>query len=577
MAMGISSSSLKSPLLSSAGSSAPNASSARERAEAGQDAPSAKAPKPHSGHALDSADSFEGAVKRDGTTTPASAPLPTPAPLPSTPLETLYTDPFHQDVLGDRLAAIIGTAKKTLHGAFYEIADRRMLDAFCAAAKSGVKVQLVTDDNYFRTDETQSLLDRRVVDLGKVHDFLVAARRLTTSDPNASANAQQLLDGFDAVQKALDDAALPSGRAVDLIPAKEYLQFVASGDLVNAAHAHDGLLLVSGQISSALSEYRVRMLFRPKYDQLLQAGVGLRNDDSDKLSHDKYLVIDGKTTWVGSYNIQGLTSDSGDTVGAPNTADNAVVIPSATVAKVFEADFNQMFVDGKFHDQKSPSVEKETRVNGVGVTPYVGPTGTALANLTSDLGTLLTKMRVANSSGKPMSPRPKVRMAAFSSSYNGTEAIFDMLKLLKREGADVRVTADSLGATRQGSGTKELADAGIPVSVTTSDMMLHHKFLSINAGTMQLVWTGSTNFTHPAFFENDETELRLDSADEVKAYEVIFDSLQAHVKPGSSSKRRLLPDGSEAPSGGRPDPLTFDPHSIRTLDDARRYAASLET
>lgn len=510
-----------------------------------------------------SGDAFEAVTKKP----PSTPVLPPPAPLPSTPLETLYTDPFHQDTLGDRLAALIGTAKKTLDGAFYEIADPRMLSAFEAAAGRGVKVRLVTDNTYYRSEETATELKKCVTDLGKVNDYLLKVRHLKPDAADAKAAATTLLAGFDDIQAALLDAKMPDSHAIDLQPVKEYLQLLVAGTSASAPGLRSQVDTAASALSSNVSAYRVRMLFRPSYDGLLKAGVQLRNDDSDKLSHNKYLVLDNKTSWVGSYNIQGLTSDSGSTVGAPSTADNAVILPSATLAKVFEADFKQMFVDGKFHNDKVPEGETEIPVNGVGVTPYTGPEGSGFANLTADLGTLLTQMRAATAAGKPMTPAPKIRVAAFSTSYNGTEAFVDMLKLLHREGADVQVIADSLGGLRAGSGSLELKSAGIPVMVTTSDMMLHHKFFTLDAGKTQLTWTGSANWTHPAFFENDETELRLDSPAEVKAYEAIWDTLKAHLKPSGAS---LLAESAR--SGTTPD----DPNSIQTLDDAIHYAQRYE-
>src|SRR5690606_522998 len=87
---------------------------------------------------------------------------PLPKPLPSTPLETLYTDPFHHDTVGDRFAELVDQTTSTIDGAFFEIADPRITGALSRAAERGVTVRLVTDDNYFRNGEDLATLAARV-------------------------------------------------------------------------------------------------------------------------------------------------------------------------------------------------------------------------------------------------------------------------------------------------------------------------------------------------------------------------------------------------------------------------------
>ncbi len=270
-------------------------------------------------------------------------------------------------------------------------------------------------------------------------------------------------------------------------------------------------LAVQSAVASDFGAVKIRDLFRPAYDQLLASGVQLRDDDASDLSHNKYMVVDAKTVWMGSYNIQGLKSDDGSNLGEPMTADNAVVLSSPTLAAPFLADFKQMFEEGRFHGDKSEISGRTVTINGVKVTPYFAPKDPIIANITADLGTLLNRMRAARESGHPMTPPPTIRVAGFAMSYNGTEALVDMLALLHREGADVQVISDGLSAGSSTSSVKALRERGVPVMVTDAKVMMHHKFLSVEAGRENYVFTGSANFTHPAYFDNDESVLRLES------------------------------------------------------------------
>lgn len=499
---------------------------------------------------------------------------PLPEPLPRSPIETLYTDPFHHDLLGDRFVELLDGATETIDGAFYEILDDRILGGFARAAERGVKVHLVTDDNYFRVSDTQESLDRDAATLSPVHEFLKDVKAIKTSKPDYAEKAQALLDQLPALQKLVDDSGMTEELKPDLVPVGDYLRALVQGDTVTGELLRHEALSVASAVSSRLGDVKVRQQFRPAYDELLEAGCEIKDDGSSYLTHDKYMVVDGETTFVGSYNLQGLKSDGGDHVGMYSTADNAMVVHSAELAKSFLADFGQMFDQGRFHGDKQEINAPTVRVNGVKVTPFFAPKDTLEANVTADLGNLLVRMRKANASGHPLSPPPKVRVAGFAMSYNGTEALVDMLSLLHREGADVQVVADALSAGSRSSSVQALRERGVPVMVTDSEVMMHDKFVMVQAGRTNFVYSGSANFTHPAYFENDEAVLKVESKAMTRAYEAIFDSLRDDVKPDAGVSAE---GGEPAPEAtGEGDPLTawmdIDPATITSLEAAQHYA-----
>jgi phosphatidylserine/phosphatidylglycerophosphate/cardiolipin synthase-like enzyme len=491
---------------------------------------------------------------------------PLPAPLPSTPIETLYTDPFHQDTLGDRFVELVDGAKTSVDGSFYEILDDRIVGSFVRAAQRGVQVHLVTDDNYFKVSDTQASLDRNVSVLSQVYDFLKQVKAVKTTKPDWQTTAQNLLDQLPQLEQTVSTSGMPDSLKPDLVPVRSYLAALAKGDATGAAGLKQGMFDVNSAVSSRLGGEKVRQQFRPAYDQLLNAGVQIKDDESSKLTHDKYMVLDDSTTFVGSYNLQGLKSDGGAHEGMYCTADNAMVLHSADLSKSFLSDFHQMFDEGKFHDHKDPIDAPTVRVGGVKVTPFFAPRDPVEANITADLGTLLNKMRDANAAGRPLSPPPTIRLAGFAMSYSGTEALVDMLCLLKKEGADVQVMADALSAGTASSSVKALRAAGVQVNVTNSEVMMHDKFISVQAGRTNFVYTGSANFTHDAWFDNDEAVLKVESLAETRAYNAMFESLRDDVNSGAIV--RPVP-GPEAPNA----PWTkIDPRKIKTIEDAEKYA-----
>jgi phosphatidylserine/phosphatidylglycerophosphate/cardiolipin synthase-like enzyme len=512
---------------------------------------------------------------------------PLPAPLPKTPIEVLYTDPFHHDKLGDRFVELLDGATQSVDGAFFEILDDRILGGFERAAQRGVAVHLITDDNYFQVSDTQEGLDRNVSVLSQVHELDKDIKQLRTTQPDFQTKAQALLDTLPALEKTVNESGIPEEIKPDLIPLRDYLSALAKGDVDGAEELKKDFYSMASSVSSRLGDNKVRQQFRPAYDRLLRAGVEIKDDGASALTHDKYMVLDGETTFVGSYNLQGLKSSGGDHVGMYRTADNAMVVHSEDVAKSFLNDFSQMFDDGLFHGDKHEVDAQMVRVNGVKVTPFFAPKDPLEANIAADLGNLLTRMRAANAAGHPLSPPPKIRLAGFAMSYNGTEAMVDMLSLLHKEGADVQVVADALSAGSASSSVKALRAHGVPVLVTDAEVMMHDKFLMVQAGRTNFVYSGSANFTHPAYFDNDEAVLKVESLPMTRAYDAMFESLRDDVKDptgledlaadGLSEKPVELPPGTVGDpvidaGTGEPAWMKIDPSTIQTLEDAQQYA-----
>ena len=70
------------------------------------------------------------------------------------------------------------------------------------------------------------------------------------------------------------------------------------------------------------------------------------------IMHNKFCIIDDKIVWTGTVNI----SSTG--TGGFNE-NNACLICSENVAKIFKQEFEQMYITGLFHENKYPIYSKK--------------------------------------------------------------------------------------------------------------------------------------------------------------------------------------------------------------------------
>lgn len=452
--------------------------------------------------------------------------LSSPSNALPTPLEILHTDPFQPDTVRDRFIELVGQARESIDGAFYQVLDPPIVDALVDAANRGVKVRLVTDDGYFDAQDSQAAVDLRVKVKAEANDLHIDLRRVKLGTPGAPAQLEALRDRLVALEAELPHVPFPSAERIDLSAARAHLDAARAGQTPDPAP----LSAAQRELSNELSDDRVLQRYRPAYERLLAAGVQLRDDDSRELSHNKYMVLDQEVVWAGSYNLQGPTSDRAPTRGLPKSADNVVVVDSPELATRFQGDFDQM-IDGRFHDDKEPLTSGQpVNTGGIQVTPYFSPEDSIPAVLAGKLESYAAELARDRAAGVRLE-KPIVRLAGFTFSHRGMERVVDALIALHQQGADVRLVLDHHTARASYSASHALIAGGVPVEVAHSSVMMHHKFLSAEDGGRGFVWTGSANFTGPAYESNDESVLLIESADVARAYEHVFDSLADNLEP----------------------------------------------
>jgi phosphatidylserine/phosphatidylglycerophosphate/cardiolipin synthase-like enzyme len=252
--------------------------------------------------------------------------------------------------------------------------------------------------------------------------------------------------------------------------------------------------LNSDKITSALiyafkNGVDVRMVVEEKYKArksvkyLMDSGVPIKLDENKDLMHNKFLIIDNKFVWTGSFNATDRCSYYND--------NNAIIFYSPQLAKYFNDEFKEMFYLGKF----GPNSPK-----------YKEPLPKIIIN-DKNAGLIEVEAHFA-----PDIDITKQILEALSTSK---ESIYFMaFSFTKEEIADMLISKHNKGIKIEGifefsqvdsySKFDTLQKAGISVFKDKNKYNLHHKVFIIDK---EIVITGSANFSNNAVKRNDENIL----------------------------------------------------------------------
>jgi len=219
------------------------------------------------------------------------------------------------------------------------------------------------------------------------------------------------------------------------------------------------------------------------------------------IMHNKFFVIDAETVWTGSCNL----SDSGS--GGYN-ANVAALIHSPSVASWYTAEFEQMYVAGKFHRTKTElarGTQLETKLSdGTAITAYFSPQGYAMEE-----GVQPVLQRA----------QKQIDVAIFFLTHKYLTA--DLIKAHQR-GVRVRVIADATGAKNEYTKIEILRAAGIPVKVENWGGKMHAKAAVVDGETLVM---GSMNWTSAGERTNDENTLIVRSPKVASQFTAYFEDL----------------------------------------------------
>lgn len=220
----------------------------------------------------------------------------------------------------------------------------------------------------------------------------------------------------------------------------------------------------------------------------------------DALMHNKFFVIDERWVWTASANLS-------DTDITGYNANLIVWIDSPEVAAQYTREFEQMYLQGRFHRQKRVNLLRPVSIGDEHVQVFFPPKGDAFKAV----------------SAKINDAKKSIDVAIF---YLTHKDLARDLIAAHRRGVRVRVILDATAARNRYSAHTQIRDASIPLKVENWGGKMHAKSAVIDG---RFVIAGSMNWTKAGFGKNDENLLILDSVEEAARYAEWFEVLWVSI------------------------------------------------
>lgn len=228
--------------------------------------------------------------------------------------------------------------------------------------------------------------------------------------------------------------------------------------------------------------------------QLVEAGIAVVPDTRSALMHNKFVIIDSSVVWMGSWNYT-----INDTYRNNN---NALVLRSRLAVANYQAEFNEMFIDGQFGPRSPQNTPNQVfNQDGTPIEVYFAPEDEVIPAI----------MREINGAQR------SIRFLAFSFTIDEMAEA-----MLNRHAAGVDITGifETVGSQTQFSELTPLFCGGVDARQDGNTFILHHKVFIIDETT---VLTGSFNFSANATNSNDENLLIIRDRDLAAQYLAEFD------------------------------------------------------
>jgi phosphatidylserine/phosphatidylglycerophosphate/cardiolipin synthase-like enzyme len=211
---------------------------------------------------------------------------------------------------------------------------------------------------------------------------------------------------------------------------------------------------------------------------LIDAGIPVVEDNRSAIMHDKFVIIDGRITWTGSWNL----TDN----GTYRNNNNALRITSPEIASNYATEFGEMFDDQEF-GPKSPADTPypALRINETEIQTFFAPEDHVIEAVIEAVS----------------QAQESIRFMAYSFTDEALGA-----EMVARASAGVLIEGvfESRGAESEYSQYGPLRDAGLQVWKDGNPAVMHHKVIIIDRA---IVIMGSFNYSASADESNDENLL----------------------------------------------------------------------
>lgn len=238
-------------------------------------------------------------------------------------------------------------------------------------------------------------------------------------------------------------------------------------------------------------------LSEPAVERLRPAGIPVVADERSAIMHNKFVVVDGRWVWTGSWNL---------TVNCTyRNNNNAIAIDSPALARNYSAEFAEMFEQQSF-GPRSPTSAAPARVTveGTAIESYFAPEDRVADRILAVVG----------------QARESVRFLAFSFT---DERLGQALIERAEAGVSVAGVVEKRGSETTYAQLGPLRQAGLDVLPDGNPYVMHHKVLIIDR---EVVVTGSFNFSGSADRSNDENILIIRNRDLASEYLAEFERIR---------------------------------------------------
>ncbi|MCY4020073.1 MAG: phospholipase D-like domain-containing protein [Chloroflexi bacterium] len=285
------------------------------------------------------------------------------------------------------------------------------------------------------------------------------------NEPDASADRADYVDGIDAPLASAIDAA---ERSLD----------IAAFEL-NSKLLYEAILAAQrrGVVARIVTDDRHGL--EDDSDTALRdlraAGVPIVADNRSGLMHNKFIIVDERAVWTGSWNYT--------LNGTYRNNNNVLVLESAGAAAAYKTEFEEMFERGEFGARSSNDGVISMGEEAGEISIIFAPEADEIAALRASIG-------VAQSS---------IRFMSFVFSLD--ELASAMIEKMTDPDFVLRGVFEERNSRASWSQLPALYCAGAQVRQDGNRYILHHKIIIIDDDT---VITGSFNFSKSATQNNDE-------------------------------------------------------------------------
>ncbi len=222
--------------------------------------------------------------------------------------------------------------------------------------------------------------------------------------------------------------------------------------------------------------------------QLQDAGIVMTFDEREAFMHHKFVVIDSRIVWAGSWNFT-----YNDTFRNNN---NMLRLRSQLAAESYTYEFDQMFAHIFGPSKSSLAPHPRIILDETPVDVYFSPQDGIAAHILEYI----------------QGAQHNIRFMAFSFTSND---LTDALLAQAESGVKVQGVMERQNAEGAGADFALMQKSGLDVLEDGSCYLLHHKVMIIDN---RIVIAGSYNFTNSAEHDNDENLLIIDDREVAQQY-----------------------------------------------------------